>query len=211
MHIGVVEDDQARLGNLRFLLENEPGIGSVDLFRSAEKLKACKPWRNLDVLLVDLNLPGAVAVDLIAWMTARHPGTNCLAYTVGARPEAVFEAIRAGACGCLLKGAGCREMIDALHEVRAGGAPMSPSIARQVLQQFRRLPASGAPASASWLSPRELQILQFLERGETYKEIAARLSLSVHTVNSHLKHSYEKLHARSRGEAINLARQQGWL
>jgi DNA-binding NarL/FixJ family response regulator len=88
---------------------------------------------------------------------------------------------------------------------------MSPSIARQVLQQFRRLPATAAPANASWLSPREVQILQFLERGETYKEIAAHLSLSVHTVNSHLKHSYEKLHARSRGEAINLARQQGWL
>jgi len=211
MRIGIVDDDTPLIENLRFLLQSEPGIEWVRVFGSAEELLQTQPWPEMDVLLVDMELPGLSGVELIALATERQPGLSCLAYTVSVQRQSVFAAIKAGACGYILKGGGFRELVSALHTIEAGGAPMSPGIARQVLLQFQQMVLPDTTVSAEGLSEREREVLQGLAQGHAYKEIATALSISAHTVNTHVKHIYEKLHVRSRGEAVRKARQRGWL
>jgi two-component system NarL family response regulator len=137
MHVGIVDDDDLLIESVRFLLQVEPGVQSVQVFASAEALLETQPWPQLDVLLVDLQLPGCSGVELIAQAKARQPTLNCLAFTGSDQLQTVFAAIEAGACGYLLKGLGFRELLSALHAIQAGGAPMTPSIARQVLLQIQ--------------------------------------------------------------------------
>ena len=211
MHIGIVDDDLRLLENLRFLLQSEPGVQTVHTFVSAEEFLAARPRPELDILLVDMDLPGLSGVELIAQLAEQAAKFSCLAHTVSAERDTVFAAIQSGACGYVLKGGGFRELVSALHDLEAGGAPMSPGIARQVLQQFQQLSLAGPPPATAGLSEREQAVLQGLARGQAYKEIASALSVSTHTVNSHVKHIYEKLHVRSREEAVREARQRGWL
>ena len=212
MHLGIVDDDTRLIENLRFLLQSEPGVQSVHTFASAEDFLAARPRPALDILLVDMELPGLSGVELIAQITEAPAHFSCLAYTVSAERETVFAALQAGACGYVLKGGGYRELVSALHDVEAGGAPMSPGIARKVLQQFQQLAsATPAPPATVGLSERELAVLRGLAHGQAYKEIAAAMSLSIHTVNSHVKNIYEKLHVCSREEAVRQGHQRGWL
>jgi DNA-binding NarL/FixJ family response regulator len=211
MHLGIVDDDTRLIENLRFLLQSEPGVRSVHTFASAEEFLAADPRPELNILLVDMDLPGLSGPELIARITAGPVNFSCLAYTVSAERQTVFAAIQAGACGYVLKGGGLRELVSALHDLAAGGAPMSPGIARQVLQQFQQLPHAGPPPTTAGLSEREQSVLQGLARGEAYKEIAAAMSISAHTVNSHVKKIYHKLHVCCREEAVRKGRQRGWL
>ena len=209
MHVGIVDDDTRLIENLRFLLLSEPGVKSVHTFASAEEFLAAQPRPELDILLVDMDLPGLSGVELIAQSTKDRVKFSCLAYTVSAERQTVFAAIQAGACGYVLKGGGSRELVSALHDLEAGGAPMSPGIARQVLQQFQQLTLAGPPTATEGLSEREQNVLRGLARGQAYKEIASTMSISAHTVNSHVKHIYEKLHVRSREEAVRKWHQRG--
>ena len=212
MHLGIVDDDTRLIENLRFLLQSEPGVQSVHTFASAEEFLAAQPRPELDILLVDMNLPGLSGVELIARITEQPVKFSCLAHTVSAERETVLAAIQAGACGYVLKGGGFRELVSALHELQAGGVPMSPGIAQQVLQQFQQLSLGTPTAPATeGLSEREQTVLRGLARGQAYKEIAAAMSVSAHTVNSHVKNIYEKLHVCSRAEAVRQGRQRGWL
>ncbi len=211
MHLGIVDDDTRLIENLRFLLQSEPGVHSVHTFASAEEFLAADPRAELDILLVDMDLPGLSGVELIARITAEPVKFSCLAYTVSAERQTVFAAIQAGACGYVLKGGGLRELVGALHELAAGGAPMSPGIARQVLRQFQQMPLAGPELATAGLSERELAVLRGLARGQAYKEIAAAMSISAHTVNSHVKKIYQKLHVCSREEAVRTGQQRGWL
>jgi DNA-binding NarL/FixJ family response regulator len=165
----------------------------------------------MDILLVDMELPGLSGVELIALATERQAGLSCLAYTVSGQRDAVFSAIKAGACGYILKGGGFRELVGALQTIQDGGAPMSPGIARQVIQQFQQMAQPSQTAPQDELSAREQDVLRGLAGGQAYKQIANSLSISTHTVNTHVKHIYEKLHVRSREEAVRKARQRGWL
>jgi DNA-binding NarL/FixJ family response regulator len=212
MHLGIVDDDTRLIENLRFLLQSEPGVQAVHTFASAEEFLAADPRPELDILLVDMDLPGLTGVELIARITAQPVTFSCLAYTVSAERDTVFAAIQAGACGYVLKGGGLRELVSALYDLKTGGAPMSPGIARQVLRQFQQRPLATQPAPATEdLSEREQAVLRGLARGEAYKEIASAMSISTHTVNSHVKKIYQKLHVCSRGEAVRTGHQHGWL
>jgi len=211
MRIGIVEDDAPLLANLRFLLEKEPEMRLICAFGSAEELVNAQPWPKLDILMVDIELPGMSGVELIAVAKELDPTLNCLAFTGMERDEVVFEAIKAGACGYILKGGGFRELVSALHTVQQGGAPMSPGIARLVLSQFQQMACSGLTVQMDGISRRESEILQGLARGRPYKQIAAALAISPHTVNAHTKHIYEKLHVCSRTEAVLQAQRRGWL
>ena len=211
MHVGIVDDDLRLIENLRFLLQSEPGVQSVHTFASAEAFLAAQPRPELDILLVDMDLPGLSGVELIARITEQPVKFSCLAHTVSAERETVLAALRAGACGYVLKGGGFRELVSALHDLAAGGAPMSSGIARQVLQQLQQLPLAGPVSATEGLSEREQTVLRGLARGQAYKEIASAMSVSAHTVNSHVKNIYEKLHVRSREAAVRQGRQHGWI
>ena len=197
MHVGIVDDDLRLIENLRFLLQSEPGVQSVHTFASAEAFLAAQPRPELDILLVDMDLPGLSGVELIARITEQPVKFSCLAHTVSAERETVFAAIRAGACGYVLKGGGFRELVSARHNLAAGGAPMSAGIARQVLQQFQQLALAAPPPPATeGISEREHAVLQGLARGQSGQAIAVALSVSTDTVNRHVKQIYEKLHHR---------------
>ena len=197
MHLGIVDDDTRLTENLRYLLQGEPGVQSVHTFASAEAFLAAQPRPELDFLLVDMNLPGLSGPELIARITEEPVKFGCLAHTGSVERQTVLAALQAGACGYVLKGA-YRELVRALHDLEAGETPMSPGIARQVLQHFqKRLLATPPPPATEGLSEREQTVLQALARGQTCKAITAALSVSTDTVNRHVKQIYEKLHVRS--------------
>ena len=140
-----------------------------------------------------------------------HPGVNCMAYTVYEDRGTVFSAIKAGACGYLVKGCSPRELVESLRDLHQGGAPMTPRIARKVLLDIQERNGNAAGGEQVALSGRESDILRHVERGLSYKEIAATLQISPHTVHTHIKNIYEKVHATSRDEALRRARNLGVL
>lgn len=206
MRICIVEDNQSLLGNLRLLLEGEPGFAVTGAFASAEETLRADPWAETDVLLVDIELPGLSGVELIRRVHPRYPGLQILVHTISENRAIVFAALKAGALGYLLKGTSPRELIEALRTLHQGGAPMSPKIARQVI---RDLQGKEDLAPPDLLTPRELDILNGIAWGKSYKELAQGLGVSVHTVHTHIKHVYEKLQAANRGEALQKARALG--
>lgn len=208
MNICIVEDNVRLRENLKILLEGEPGFSVIGAFHSAEDALKKKPWDGADVLLADIDLPGMSGLDLIRRVVPEFPKLLIMAYTIFEDRDTVFAAIRAGATGYLLKGSPPRELIESLRELYQGGAPMSPKIARKVL---RELQDPEAQHRAEVLTAREKGILSGISLGRSYKEIAEALSISPHTVHTHIKNIYEKLHATSRSEALSKARDMGVL
>lgn len=153
-----------------------------------------------DVVLMDINLTGMNGIQCVSRLKPAMPGTQYLMLTVYEDSEHIFEALEAGASGYLLKRTPREELLAAIKQVHEGGAPMTSYIARKVVQAFHR-PKPSQPA-ASELSPREWEVLGLLARGFAYKEIAESLGISLPTVNTHIHRTYEKLHVRSRGEAV---------
>lgn len=205
MRLAIVEDDPLLLESLKMLLSGESGITVSGAFRSAEEaLPALKKTRP-DVMLVDLGLPGMSGVELIRKIKEEAPGPEIMAHTVFEDRENVFSAIKAGASGYILKGSSPREIVEAIHEVHKGGAPMSPKIARKVIHEFQDESTDGPYI----LSIREKEIVKCIEEGLTYKEISFRLGISSHTVHTHIKRIYEKLQAKNRIECLSKARKTG--
>lgn len=206
MKICIVEDNKPLLENLRILLEGEPGFSVTGAYSSAEEALKKAPWDMTDILLADIDLPGMSGVELVRRVRAEHPKLQILVYTISEDRDTVFAAIKAGAMGYLLKGCPPRDLIESLKGLYQGGAPMSPKIARRVLSELQ---APGATKPADLLSPREKHILSGIAAGHSYKEIGQMLSISPHTVHTHIKNIYEKLQAASRAEALRKARDMG--
>jgi DNA-binding NarL/FixJ family response regulator len=206
MRITIIEDNHSLLENLRLLLEGEPGFSVVGAFHSAEDALEANPWSESDVLLVDIDLPGLSGVELIREVHPRHRHLQMLVYTISENRATVFAAIKAGALGYLLKGSSPRELIEALHMLHQGGAPMSPKIARKVILELQ---GKEDLSAATLLTQREISILTGIAWGKTYKELAQSLNLSPHTIHTHVKNVYEKLQAANRGEALQKARSLG--
>src|SRR5437899_4423425 len=157
------------------------------------------PLEKPDVALVDINLPGMSGIECVAKLKVRLPGLRVLMLTTYEESDLIFNSLRAGASGYLLKKMLPAELIRAVEEVHAGGAPMSMQIARKVVDYFHAAPP--AASDVDKLTPREQEVLTLLAKGCLYKEISNRLGISVTTVRTHLKHIYEKLHVQSRTEA----------
>jgi DNA-binding NarL/FixJ family response regulator len=151
------------------------------------------------LILLDVGLPGMSGIDGIPLLRQQAPSALILVLTVFEDDEKIFRAICAGACGYLLKTAASEELVQAIREALAGGGPMNARIARRVLEMFARL---APPRGDYGLSPREKEILEATVQGRTKKEIAALLELSFHTVDSHLRHIYEKLEVNTRTGAV---------
>jgi len=204
MRLAIIEDNRMLRENLRILLNGESGIDVVGAFGSAEEALSQFPACSPEVLLVDLGLPGISGVELIEKAREEMPLVEIMAYTIFEDRETVFAAIKAGASGYILKGSSPREIVEALHSLNSGGAPMSPRIARKVIGEFQE----NAVGEQYLLSPREKEILMQIEAGLLYKQIADKLAISPHTVHSHIKKIYEKLHAQNRQDALVKARRK---
>ncbi|WP_373377536.1 response regulator [Cupriavidus nantongensis] len=215
----IVEDDPLALRRL---------VQAVDLHAAHAVVAGCAStvaealaWlaqHQPDVLLCDLGLPDGSGIDVIRNARERYPACECMVVTVFGDDQHVLASIEAGAIGYLLKDETTDRIAASIGELRAGGSPMSPLIARQVVNRLRGAPpeaardaATGAPSGAVVLSVRENEILDLISRGYTYAETARYLGLSVHTVQSHIKNIYGKLAVRSRGEAVFEAAKLGLL
>ncbi len=205
MRLAIVEDDPILIENLKLLLSGEDGITVTGAFTTAEEavqsLKASSP----EVMLVDLGLPGMSGIELIRKAKTDMPNVEIMVHTVFEDRESVFSAIKAGASGYILKGSTPRELIESLYNLYHGGSPMSPKIARKVIHEFQ----DDSISDQYILSHRERDIVKCIEEGLTYKEISQRLSISSHTVHTHIKNIYEKLQAKDRNEALLRARKKG--
>jgi len=201
--LAIVEDlDEVRDG-LRNFISLSQDFKVVDTFKTAEEAAYDLPKLKPDIVIMDINLPGMNGIECIRQVKDKTPGTQFMMFTVYENDEKVFEALKAGASGYLLKNTGLVQLIESLKELYNGGSPMSANIARKLVTLFRS--EQKEIANLEVLSNRENEILQFLSTGLLYKEIAEQLSISVSTVRQHIHHIYEKLHVQNRTEAINKA------
>jgi len=200
IRVGIVEDDRSVRESLAVLIDQTPGFSCVAACASAEEALKRLPNTGPGVVLMDIHLPGQSGIECVARLRRLLPQTQVIMLTVEEDSEQVFESLKAGATGYLVKHVTPEEILEAVAEVHRGGAPMSSHIARRVVTAFQqRAPADSA---AVQLTPREKEILQLLAKGGRSKEIADQLDISTGTVNTHVRHIYEKLHVRSRAEAV---------
>jgi DNA-binding NarL/FixJ family response regulator len=206
MKIAIVEDNTMLRQNLVILLGGEPDLEVCGDYGTAEEALADVNNNVPDFMLVDLGLPGKMCgIGLIRSAKEMLPDMEVLVHTVFDTRDKVFEAIKAGASGYILKGASPREIIEAIYNLAKGGAPMSPKIARALISEFQEKTIE----DQYLLTPRETEILRELEKGQTYKDLAGKLCISPHTIHTHIKNIYEKLHAKSRKDALIKARRKG--
>jgi len=199
----IVEDlEEVREGLKQFISLN-PEFKVLDTFKTAEEAAYDIPHLKPDIVIMDINLPGMNGIECIREIKSKVPLTQFMMFTVYENDEKVFEALKAGATGYLLKNTGLLQLVEALKELHNGGSPMSANIARKLVTIFRNEHADAEPTIA--LSKRENEILQLLAKGLLYKEIADHLTISAGTVRQHIHKIYEKLHVQNRTEAINKA------
>lgn len=212
IRVAVVEDDPRLRRVVAEVLGTARDCQCVGVFADGATAAEGLPPLAPDVVLMDINLPDMSGVDCVARIAPRLPETEILMITVYQDPDTIFRALAAGAHGYLVKPVLPQKLLAAIREVRAGGVPMSPGIAREVIDFFRREPApppESQDALDAGLGPREKQVLELLVDGYLYKEIAAELGITVNTVATYVRRIYEKLHVRSRREIISRRRGSG--
>lgn len=197
--ISIVEDDAALSGILTEIVTGSPDWQLIDTFPTAEDALKKLVGDCPEVVLMDIQLPGMSGIECVAKLKAAHPEALVLMVTVYDNNERIFDALAAGASGYLLKRDAPAKLLEALEDLLAGGSPMSSAIARKVVQHFQRGPVRNKEHN---LTPRETQILELLVKGSLYKEIAWDLGIGFETVRSHIDNIYNKLHVRTRTEAV---------
>jgi DNA-binding NarL/FixJ family response regulator len=197
--IAIVEDNKVIRESLMEFVQADSECQCVYAGGTAEEALKEVPKHQPDIVLMDIQLPDISGIECTARLKQMLPSVQIIMVTVYEDTERIFKALRAGACGYLLKRCTPEELVSAIREVRQGGAPMSRDIARKVILSFQE-PAA-ATAEVEGLSPREREILQLVAEGLPNKQIASRVGLTDGTVRWHLRHVYHKLHVRSRTEA----------
>jgi DNA-binding NarL/FixJ family response regulator len=200
--VAIVEDDVPAREILAGWIRDTEGFHLVGEYDDAETAIAELPQKRTSVVLFDINLPGMNGIECVRKLKPRLPDTQFVMVTVYEDANHIFNALSAGASGYLLKQTRRNELIDALKDVHAGGSPMSSQIARKVVQNFYRNETRDAAGETVELSPREREVLELLARGYLYKEIAEMLKITVQTVNTYIRRIYEKMHVRSRAQAV---------
>lgn len=208
--IVLVDDNVDLLESLRRLVSGTEDFELVGAYATAEAALSEVDWSGVDVLLTDLGLPGLTGAQLIAVARGQAPAMLALAFTVHDNREHLFEALRAGASGYLVKGTPAPELLASIRAMRSGETPISPSVATYLVAHFRGIPA-GQPAGEECLTSREMEVLRLFTEGRTYNEISDSMGISPHTVHSHVKKIYGKLHINSRKQALRLALDRGYL
>jgi DNA-binding NarL/FixJ family response regulator len=221
IRLAIFDDNRDFRESLRQLFRFTPDVAVVGVFQDCSILRTAVSELKPDVILMDIDMPGMNGIEATAVVKEVSPATQVVMLTVSEEKERIFQALRNGATGYLLKKASPDELIESVHAVHQGGSPMSPAIARQVLQFFHlnsppgaSVPKEDDAASANLdnahaLTPREQEILEGLVDGLSYKMIAARFFISTDTVKNHIQGIYKKLHVHSKGEAISYALKKG--
>lgn len=212
----VVEDDAVTRKVLCLAIESEPALKLLAVFDSVKPALDWLENESPDVLLTDLGLPDGSGLEIIRACAQHHPTTDIMVITIASDEANVLACIEAGASGYVLKDAGRMNVARDVLDLRAGGAPMSPAIARMVLAKVRRAKKKVVPTAAqenveTSLTKRETVILDLIAQGNSYGEVAKILSVSVGTVQTHIKNIYGKLAVHSRGEAVFEAHRRGLL
>jgi DNA-binding NarL/FixJ family response regulator len=197
--VALVEDD-ARTRNLIADLLRQAGFACGPICADAEAAPKILIEAQPDIVLMDIDLPGASGIDCVRRLKPALARTRFVMLTAFDDPESIFEALAAGAIGYILKRSAAADLVAALRDVVAGGSPMTSSVARKVVMSFQR-PPQGAQ-EIDLLSQRENQVLRLLAQGKMYKEIADELGITSNTVSCYIRRVYEKLHVRSRMEAV---------
>jgi DNA-binding NarL/FixJ family response regulator len=198
IRVSIVEDDAGIRESLAILINGSVGFRCISTFANAETAMKLLPVDWPDVVLMDINLPNMSGIECLSKLKALRPALQIIMLTVYADNDKIFDSLKAGASGYLLKQTPPVEILAAIVDVHRGGSPISSSIARKLVQHFQQQRSSTAEA----LSGREIEILEVIAKGHHNKEVAELLGISVETVRSHLRHIYEKLHVSSRTEAV---------
>lgn len=196
----IVEDVKEIREGLQILIDASEGFVCVKTFAAGEEAVAELPQINPDVVLMDIHLPGISGIEAVRKLKNQCPDTQFIMSTIYEDDESIFESLKAGASGYLLKKTAPSKIIDSIMEVYAGGSPMSGQIARKVIDSFQK---KDSIDQSELLTQREKEILRSLSKGLRYKEIAAQLNIGLETVRTHARNIYEKLQVQSRTEAIN--------
>ncbi|MFI5154174.1 MAG: response regulator [Chitinophagales bacterium] len=201
--VAIIEDLEEIREGLRSFIDPDPDFEIVATADSSDEALKVLPFTQPDIVIMDINLPGMNGIECINAVKEECPHSQFMMFTVYENDEKVFQALQAGASGYLLKNASPEQIMDALKELFNGGSPMSPTIARKLVNIFRD--QKKLKPSSDLLGRRENEVLELLAQGLLYKEIAGRLTISVGTVRQHIHNIYEKLHVQNRTEAINKA------
>ncbi len=200
LQVAIIEDNHKYREMLAFLLDSTPGFRCVGSFGSVEEAVEPIGAAQPDVVLIDVGLPGMSGIEGVQLLKERYARLLFLVLTIYDDSDQIFDALRAGASGYLLKSTPPGRLLDGLREAAAGGAPMSPEVASRVIALFREFPP---PDRADYrLTPHEVRILRLLVDGHSYKTAAAALGVAVPTISFHLQRIYEKLHVHSKSEAV---------
>ncbi len=203
IRVGIVEEKEMIAEHIRQVIDDMEDMECKHIFRDAEWGIKLVPELSLDILIVDIGLPGKKnGIDCVRELKALVPHLLFLMYTVFDQNDELFESLKVGANGYLLKNASDREIVCAIRELREGGSPMTLSIARKVTSYFYNRTSSSQKLQV--LSPREKEILSYIAKGLLYKEIGRKLNLTTGTIKQHIHKIYKKLHVSNRTEATNI-------
>jgi DNA-binding NarL/FixJ family response regulator len=199
--VAIFEDNKILRESLQQLIDVEEDMRCTGIFADANKLVRSMQLANPDIVLMDINMPGLSGIEAVQVITDKFPQVHILMQTVFEENDKIFAAVCAGASGYMLKKTAPKQMIEAIRETYAGGAPMTASVAVKVLQMFR---AQSKETKKEFfnLSEREKEILTLLVQGKSYKATASECFISIDTVKTHVNHIYEKLHVHSKSEAV---------
>jgi DNA-binding NarL/FixJ family response regulator len=198
--IAIVEDNDGIRESLDILISGSPGFICIAVFKNSEEAIQKIPSSEVDVVLMDINLPNMSGIECTKILKEINPKLQIIMQTVYEDSEMIFESLKAGASGYLLKRTPPAKLLEAIEEVYKGGSPMSSQIARMVVESFQvKLKGEN---NLPLLTGREEEIILHLSKGYRYKEIAEKLFISIDTVRSHIRNIYEKLQVRSRTEAV---------
>ena len=198
IHVGIVEDDQEIRQTLALIINGTPGFHCQHTYGDCESALEALPNSYVNVVLMDIELPGMTGIECIRQLKPQLPDTDFIMLTIKQDDDSIFQSVCAGASGYLVKDTPPSELLKSIREVYNGGAPMTASIARKVIHSFHNFRPSP-------LSERETEILRLLSDGMNYRSIAEQIFLSAHTVKTHIKNIYKKLHVNSRAEAVKKA------
>lgn len=200
IRVAIVEDDAWLRRHLMLKIDQADGFACVGGYRTAEDAVAAITSIGVDVVVLDINLPGQSGIECLGRLKPLCPQARFLMLTAYEESEKIFQSLISGASGYLLKRSDTGEILQCIRDVWQGGSPMSSAIARRVVQYFNQM--GNRQAEVERLTPRELEVLEHLARGDAYKQIADKLDLSIDTIRMNVRHIYAKLHVHSRGEAV---------
>lgn len=196
----IVDDDAGVRDSIAEYVQAKKEFTCLGTYSTARKALEQIPLSPPDVVLMDINMPVIDGIECTRQLKLALPKLHILMLTVYEDADLIFRALKAGASGYLLKRANPEKLVEAIREVYLGGSPMSMSIARKVVKYFQEMPADDQPAES--LSTREREVLQLLAEGHAYKQISAKLQISLDTTRTYIRRIYEKLHVHSRTEAV---------